>query len=48
MLDMALRLEGRLGSTAETWLRMQVNYGLAQIRDCVAGMRIKRIEGQAH
>ena len=30
--DMALRLEKALGSTAETWLRMQGNYDLAQVR----------------
>ena len=30
--EMALRLEKGLGSTADTWLRMQANYELAQIR----------------
>jgi antitoxin HigA-1 len=30
--EMAVRLEKALGSTADTWLRMQMNYDLAQIR----------------
>lgn len=29
--EMAYRLEKALGSTAQTWLTMQVNYDLAQI-----------------
>ena len=28
--EMAVRLEKALGSTADTWLRMQMNYDLAQ------------------
>ncbi len=31
--DMACRLEQALGSTASTWLTMQANYDLAQIRN---------------
>jgi len=30
--EMAIRLEKAFGSTAGTWLRMQTNYDLAQIR----------------
>jgi antitoxin HigA-1 len=30
--EMAVKLEKALGSTADTWLRMQMNYDLAQIR----------------
>ena len=30
--EMAVRLEKGLGSTADTWLRMQANYDLAQAR----------------
>jgi plasmid maintenance system antidote protein VapI len=30
----AVRLEKAIGSTADTWLRMQMNYDLAQIRKC--------------
>jgi antitoxin HigA-1 len=29
---MAVRLEKALGSTADTWLRMQMNFDLAQVR----------------
>lgn len=42
-LDMALRLEAGLGSTAETWLRMQTNYDLAQIRSRTNTIQVKRI-----
>jgi antitoxin HigA-1 len=37
--EMALRLEQVFGSTADTWLRMQVGYDLAQLR--AKGRRIK-------
>ena len=30
--EMAFRLSKAFGSTPETWLRLQMNYGLAQIR----------------
>jgi len=30
--EMAVKLEQALGSTADTWLRMQMNYDLAQVR----------------
>jgi antitoxin HigA-1 len=30
--EMAVRLEKALGSTADTWLRVQTNYDLAQFR----------------
>jgi addiction module HigA family antidote len=30
--SIAVRLEKALGSTADTWLRMQMSYDLAQIR----------------
>ena len=30
--EMAVRLERALGSTADTWLRMQMTYDLAQVR----------------
>lgn len=30
--EMALRFEKAFGSTADTWLRMQMNYDLAQVR----------------
>jgi addiction module HigA family antidote len=31
--EMAMRLEKGLGSTADTWLRMQTNYDLAEVRN---------------
>ena len=30
--EMAVKLEKAIGSTADTWLRMQMNYDLAQVR----------------
>jgi addiction module HigA family antidote len=30
--EMAVKLEKAVGSTADTWLRMQINYDLAQVR----------------
>jgi antitoxin HigA-1 len=39
--EMAVRLEKALGSTADTWLRMQMNYDLAQIRKRGA-IKVKR------
>ena len=31
--EMAVKLEAALGSTAETWLRMQLNYDLSRLRE---------------
>jgi addiction module HigA family antidote len=42
--EMAVRLEKALGSTADTWLRMQMNYDLAQIRDRASSIKVKRIK----
>jgi antitoxin HigA-1 len=41
--EMAVRLEKALGSTADTWLRMQMNYDLAQIRARASAMKVKRL-----
>jgi antitoxin HigA-1 len=41
--EMALRLEKALGSTADTWLRMQMNHDLAQIRAKAASLKVKRL-----
>lgn len=41
--EMAVRLEKALGSTAEAWLRMQMNYDLAQIRQRASSINVKRI-----
>jgi antitoxin HigA-1 len=41
--EMAVRLEKALGSTAEAWVRMQMNHDLAQIRKRASSIRVKRI-----
>lgn len=41
--DMACRLEQALGSTASTWLTMQANYDLAQIRNRPEQIKISRL-----
>ena len=41
--EMAVRLEKALGSTAETWVQMQMNYDLTQIRRRASSIRVKRI-----
>jgi plasmid maintenance system antidote protein VapI len=40
---MAIKLEMAIGSTAETWLRMQMNYDLAQIRQRKGSIKVKRL-----
>jgi len=42
--EMAVRLEKALGSTADTWLRMQMNYDLAQVRERATSIKVKRIK----
>ena len=42
-LEMAIRLEKGLGSTADTWLRIQMNYDLAQIRARAPAIKVKRL-----
>jgi addiction module HigA family antidote len=41
--EMAFKLEKAIGSTADTWLRMQVNYDLAQIRARASSIKVKRL-----
>jgi len=41
--EMAVRLEKALGGTADTWLRMQMNYDLAQIRTRASAIKVKRL-----
>lgn len=41
--DMAIRLEKAIGSTADTWLRMQMNYDLAQARKRQDAIKVKRL-----
>lgn len=42
--EMAVRLEKALGSTADTWLRMQMNYDLAQVRNRAGSIKVQRIK----
>ena len=42
--EMALRFEQAFGGTADTWLRMQLNYDLARVRARSANVRIRRLE----
>jgi addiction module HigA family antidote len=41
--EMAVRLEKALGSTADTWLRMQMNYDLARVRGRASSIKVKRL-----
>ncbi len=45
--DIAIRLEQAFGSTADTWMRMQAAYDLAQARANADHASIKRIERPA-
>lgn len=41
--EMALRLEKALGSSADAWMRMQVNYDLAQVRARASTIEVTRL-----
>jgi antitoxin HigA-1 len=41
--EMAVRLEKALGSTADTWLRMQMSYDLARIRASASSLKVKKL-----
>jgi addiction module HigA family antidote len=41
--EMAVRLEKAIGSSADTWLRMQAAYDLAQIRQHEAKIIVRRL-----
>jgi antitoxin HigA-1 len=41
--EMAIRLEKALGSTADTWLRMQMNYDLTEIRQRASSITVVRL-----
>lgn len=41
--EMAVRLEKGLGSTADTWLKMQAAYDLAQIRARASTIKVVRL-----
>jgi antitoxin HigA-1 len=42
--EMALRLEKAIGSTADFWLRLQMNYDLAQARLKKPAVGIRKLE----
>ena len=42
--EMALRLEKAIGGSADGWLRMQLNYDLAQLRARAGSIKLKRLE----
>ena len=41
--EMAVRLEKGIGSTADTWLRMQMAYDLAQVRLRRGDIKVKKL-----
>jgi antitoxin HigA-1 len=41
--EMAIRLSKALGSTAGFWLRLQLNYDLAQVEKKAAAIRVRRV-----
>ncbi len=41
--EMAVRLEKGIGSTADTWLRMQATYDLAQIHLRSSSIKVKKL-----
>ena len=45
--EMAVRLEKALGSSADTWLQMQINYDLAEVRKRAAAIKVPRLEPKA-
>ena len=45
--QMAIKLEIAIGGTAETWLRMQMNYDLAKLRERSAAIAVTRLAPEA-
>lgn len=41
--EMAVRLEMSIGGSADTWLRLQTNYDLAQIRNRATPLEVKKL-----
>ena len=41
--EMAIRFEKAFGSTADTWLKMQMNYDLAQVRARATTIKVARL-----
>ena len=46
--EMAIRLSKAFGSSPETWLRMQLDYDLAQARQRVGRIQVKRVQRHVH
>jgi addiction module HigA family antidote len=42
--EMAVRLERGFGSSAATWLRMQMNYDLAQVQKRAGELSVKKLK----
>ncbi len=45
--EMAIRFEKAFGSTADTWLRMQMNNDLAQVRNLASSIVVERFMPKA-
>jgi antitoxin HigA-1 len=41
--EMAMRLQKAIGGSAEMWMRLQMNYDLAQIQQRAASIKVKRL-----
>ena len=41
--EMAMRLQKAIGGTAEMWLRLQMNYDLAEIQQRASSIKVKRL-----
>ncbi len=41
--EMAVRLEMAIGGSADTWVRLQTNYDLAQIRRRTTPLKVKKL-----
>jgi len=46
--EMAVRLDKAFGGGAETWLGIQLDYDLAQIRKHESAIRVKRVKRPLH
>jgi addiction module HigA family antidote len=46
--EMALRLSKAFGSSPETWLKMQLDYDLAQARQRESRIQVKRVQRHLH
>jgi addiction module HigA family antidote len=46
--EMAIRLEQAFGSTAETWLKMQLEYDLWQAKQRAGDLKVTRFANPAH